>query len=273
MSNNHSQPYLNDLSSLDDVLDAEIEDAIKMIEGYYSTLYHDDFNDLLDEAISAAKKGAANAGSALISAGKSLVQGLISGIKTMASNVASAARNVVQGAINAAKKALKINSPSKVFMAMGHSIDEGLVKGIEDDAHTVDDPARNLARRAIKSVSRTISAISNTLDSEINPDLTITPVMDLTNVNNGVKTIRDMIAENDQFSINANTTGAMSSSMGTIQNGNESERIVAALKELKASMNGNNTTYQINGITYDDGSNVTDAVATLVRAARIERRI
>ena len=46
-SNNHSQPYLNDLSSLNDVLDAEIEDAIKMIEGYYSTLYNEDFNDLL----------------------------------------------------------------------------------------------------------------------------------------------------------------------------------------------------------------------------------
>ena len=32
-------------------------------------------------------------------------------------------------------------------------------------------------------------------------------------------------------------------------------------------------TYQINGITYDDGSNVVGAVETLVRAARIERRI
>ena len=47
LSNNHSQPYLNDLSSSSDVLSAEIEDAIKMIEGYYATLYHDDFNDLL----------------------------------------------------------------------------------------------------------------------------------------------------------------------------------------------------------------------------------
>ena len=32
-------------------------------------------------------------------------------------------------------------------------------------------------------------------------------------------------------------------------------------------------TYSINGITYDDGSNVSDAVKTLVRAARIERRM
>ena len=37
--------------------------------------------------------------------------------------------------------------------------------------------------------------------------------------------------------------------------------------------NTSSTTYQINGITYDDGSNISNAVETLVRAARMERRI
>ena len=158
-------------------------------------------------------------------------------------------------------------------MEIGDYAVQGLVKGIEDNTHTVEDPSKQLALRAVRSVSNTISALSNALNGEMDTDLTITPVMDLTNVNNGVKTIRDMIAESNQFTINTNTTGSMTSSMGVIQNGNESERIIAALKELKNSMNGNNTTYQINGITYDDGSNVTDAVATLIRAAKIERRI
>ena len=31
-------------------------------------------------------------------------------------------------------------------------------------------------------------------------------------------------------------------------------------------------TYVIDGVTYDDGTNVSDAVRTLVRAAKIERR-
>ena len=35
----------------------------------------------------------------------------------------------------------------------------------------------------------------------------------------------------------------------------------------------NGPPYTINGITYDDGSNVTKAVETLVRAAKIERRL
>ena len=224
-------------------------------------------------AISSAKSAASGMVGQFTSIGRNIISGLANGIRAMASSVASAARNVVSSAVNAAKAALKIKSPSRVFMEIGDYTVQGLVKGIEDNAHTVEEPSKQLALRAVRSVSNTISALSNALHGEIDTDLTITPVMDLTNVNNGVKTIRDMIAESNQFTIDANTTGSMTSSMGVIQNGNESERIIAALKELKNSMNGNNTTYQINGITYDDGSNVTDAVATLVRAAKIERRI
>ena len=227
----------------------------------------------IKSAISSAKSAASGMVGQFTSIGRNIISGLANGIKSMASSVASAAKSVVSNAISAAKAALKIKSPSRVFMEIGDYTVQGLVKGIEDNAHTVEDPSKQLALRAVRSVSNTISALSNALNGEIDTDLTITPVMDLTNVNNGVKTIRDMIAESNQFTIDANTTGSMTSSMGIIQNGNESERIIAALKELKNSMNGNNTTYQINGITYDDGSNVTDAVATLVRAAKIERRI
>ena len=32
-------------------------------------------------------------------------------------------------------------------------------------------------------------------------------------------------------------------------------------------------TYTIDGITYDDGSNISDAIKTLVKATRMERRV
>ena len=37
--------------------------------------------------------------------------------------------------------------------------------------------------------------------------------------------------------------------------------------------NMEHATYQINGITYDDGSNISDAISTIVKAARIGRRV
>ena len=58
-----------------------------------------------------------------------------------------------------------------------------------------------------------------------------------------------------------------------IQNGNNRE-VIHAIKELKNSMNrpNNNNVYNVNGVTYDDGTNVSNAVSDLVRAIKIERR-
>ena len=58
------------------------------------------------------------------------------------------------------------------------------------------------------------------------------------------------------------------------QNGTNAD-IVSAIDKLNKKMDnmGNTTNNIINGVTYDDGSNINDAVATLVRAARIERRV
>ena len=43
---------------------------------------------------------------------------------------------------------------------------------------------------------------------------------------------------------------------------------------LKSALAGSSgDTYQINGITYDDGSNISDAVKTIVRAVTTGRRV
>ena len=61
--------------------------------------------------------------------------------------------------------------------------------------------------------------------------------------------------------------------MNTNQNGGNDD-IVSAIKDLKKSINNlSGDTYQINGVTYDDGSNISNAVKSIVRAARVERRV
>lgn len=243
----------------------------KLVSGVSSKA--SEISSKIKNAITSAKNAASGMASSFRSIGSNIISALGSGISSMASSIASKARSVVQGAINAAKSALKIHSPSRVFMEIGDYTVQGFAKGLDDNADKVDDPATRLARRAIDGVSNTISAISNALNGEIDTSLVITPVMDLSNVDNGVKTIRDMMAENNQFSMNADVSGAISNSIGNIQNGNNNEQLLQAIKDLKSSMTNKGTTYNINGITYDDGSNVTGAVETLIRAARIERRI
>ena len=66
----------------------------------------------------------------LRSVGSQMIQGLIAGIRSMAGAAASAAAGVVSNAINRAKAALRIGSPSKVFMEMGAQSGQGFVLGM-----------------------------------------------------------------------------------------------------------------------------------------------
>lgn len=63
--------------------------------------------------------------------GRSLIDGLINGIKSGATAVINAMKGVVTGAIDAAKKALGIASPSKVFAEIGLHTSAGMELGVQ----------------------------------------------------------------------------------------------------------------------------------------------
>ena len=88
-------------------------------------------------------------GSRACSIGTDLIQGVIDGISAMASSVANKARDVVTGAINAAKNALGIESPSRVFYEIGAFSGAGLVNALEDQHSAVAASGAGLARAAI----------------------------------------------------------------------------------------------------------------------------
>ena len=220
--------------------------------------------------VSSAVSAARGAAGQFVSAGRSMITGLISGIKSAASSVAAAARSVVQGAINAAKSALKINSPSKVFIAIGKSTNEGFVKGIEADAHKSAAAAEGLAYSVIDSMQSSIARISNAINTDIDMNPTIRPVLDLSNVEAGARSLNGMLGSSQ---LSASLSGDMSRSIGAIQNGNNNGELLSAIKDLQGNVGNSGDTYQINGITYDDGSAISSAVQTLIRAAKIERRM
>lgn len=73
-----------------------------------------------------------NAGSWLVSAGNNIIQGLINGIKNAIGNAVSAVKGAASSIVNAAKGALGIHSPSRVFRdEVGKMIPAGLGKGVE----------------------------------------------------------------------------------------------------------------------------------------------
>ena len=220
----------------------------------------------------AAIKGVGDCGNALYSAGESLVKGFNNGIESALSWVGEKARKIATAAKNAAEKALGVNSPSRVFMEIGRYVDEGFVNGLEQYSAKVDKAAYGVANDMVDNFAKPLSNMNDLLDINANP--VITPVLDLSNVQANSRRLNSMIPGSGNIALSTDAANIMTSSMGTVQNGVSNSEVVSAIKDLKNNMPvAGNTSYNINGITYDDGSNIVNAVETLVRAARIERRI
>ena len=203
-------------------------------------------------------------------AGADLGNGLINGINAKKDDVYKAGFALGETAVKGEHDGQQSASPSKLTIKAGKWLGEGLVIGIKNMSKKVYNAGYDMGDNAIGAVSKAIASISDVINSDVDTQPTIRPVMDLDDVRSGMDTMSRMLGATPSVGVLANVN-AISSSMRGGQNG--ASDVVSAIKDIGKKLNSSGgDTYQINGITYDDGSNVSNAVKTLVRAARIERR-
>ena len=203
--------------------------------------------------------------------GKYLVKGFASGIKENTFMAEVAASAMAEAAYKAAKEALDIHSPSKIFRKLGFAIPEGLAMGIDKLSYMVGNSVISMTKSAINGTKDAISRIASIVTNDIDAQPTIRPVLDLSDVRSGANAIGNML-NGRTLSIATRNVGTINSMMKYNQNGANSD-VISAIEDLGRKLgNTNGNTYNINGITYDDGSGVSDAIETLIRAAKIERR-
>lgn len=78
--------------------------------------------------------------------GSDIVNGIINGIKSMGSTLWSSLTGIASDALNAAKRFLKIGSPSKLFAdEVGHWIPEGIAVGVEANTSALTDAMTDMA--------------------------------------------------------------------------------------------------------------------------------
>lgn len=223
-------------------------------------------------ALSGAVSNARSYYTSFYNAGSYVAQGFADGIKDNRYKAEAQARIMAQNAATAAAKALKINSPSKVFRAIAYSIPEGFAQGIERRSWMGREAATSMANEALRGTSKAIAKVAELMSSDMDTQPTIRPVVDLSDVESSVGMMSSMLNMNPSVGVLSNVS-SISSMMNQRQNG-ANDDLISAIHDLGKQMSkSSGDNYSINGITYDDGSNVSEAVRTLVRAARIERRI
>lgn len=202
--------------------------------------------------------------------GKNIIKGLKDGVEDLAGDAVDAVGDVAKGIINAPKKLLKIFSPSREFRWIGNMIDQGLINGINDQSDNAVQAVSNMATDVLKPMANVTDRISEMIDDSMGSP-TITPVIDMTNLNAASASINSMFS-NRSMGVDANING-IASSFERIQNEDPNSNILSAINGLKDNINNNINTYNVNGITYDDGSNIADAVGQLINATMINRRM
>lgn len=124
---------------------------------------------------------------------QAIVEGMVKGLAAGAGSVISAAENMASGALSAAGHLLGIHSPSKEFHKLGVWSGEGYAGGVDDSVPTVVQSINAMGKTALGTMNKAIESVANAIPDSMNLTPTITPVLDLSNVEKGSSAIGTML--------------------------------------------------------------------------------
>ena len=207
------------------------------------------------------------------SSGAFVASGFAAGIRSGIQAAANAAAQMASAASTAARKNLKVASPSKVFKKIGGYVSQGFAIGISNYASMVQRSVGKMTNTAVDTSNKAMTRILEAVNGSVDSQPSIRPVVDLSEAKTGIHALNAMLNTADQsIGVRADLSGISYNMNTRNQNGFNSD-VVNAINKLRSDLgNMERNSYTINGITYDDGSNIAGAITQIVQAARIGGR-
>lgn len=127
------------------------------------------------------------------SMGENAAAGLADGISNKKNLVIEAAKKIAEAAEKATANRLEVRSPSRVFRRLGSHLPEGLAKGMLDRFKDVVNAGKEIANSAIDPISYAVDQINYLLSKGIDDTLTLTPLLDLSQIRTGAQELSSML--------------------------------------------------------------------------------
>lgn len=268
------------LSGLKDTCESQGDQVINAMKASMRNLVSSvkekktDFTSAFATLMAAGKTAVTDYKTQFSDAGGQLGDGLIIGIRGKESEVYAAAYHLGEKAVEGEHDGQESHSPSKATIRAGKWLGLGLIIGMERIKSAVYSKGKKTGSGLVNAIQNGLKTAENLIDEKTtNP--TIKPVIDLTNAQIGAERLKNMFGEEMQIS-NAAALNKVNRTVGRDKVTSDQLKDVVDVvgKVLHASKNeSKGNTYQIAGITYDDGSVVGKAIDQLIKAARIERRV
>ena len=176
-------------ASIKETFTNSLSDAISSVKDYY-----DDFYD----------------------AGEYLVKGFAKGIDENTWRAEAQAAAMAAAAADAAEEELDINSPSKVGYSIGGFFGIGFINSLIDYADKSYEAGSNIATSAKEGLAKAVAKIGEFIDSDIDTEPTIRPLLDLSDVQSKARQLTAILSRTQAAKI---ATSMNSEATGTIQNG------------------------------------------------------
>ena len=155
-------------------------------------------------------------------------------------------------------------------MQIGKFLDEGLAVGMDEYSYKAVDSSKEVANATTDTIRKAVANIADMISSDMDAEPTIKPVLDLTDVSNGVGQIDSMLSADRSINLASTTSGSLSNTLSAQQQTN------MMLDSLKATLSGlsggetvtNNNTFNITG---DNPKAIADEVSRILQT-KVERR-
>ena len=228
------------------VLSGPLDDAAKNLSNNARLNTEGILQNVYDE-LDSARRGISGVVTNITSrVGEDVTQGISDINAAMTSSMEALTGTAKKGGENAGnatsegyRDALEIHSPSKVFARLGGYVVDGLTNGLNDNTGAV----RN---SAISMMNDTVTAAKSVIDNaNMDDDIVIRPVMDLSNIQSGVSNISSLMSNVNGTTVSM--SGRLASSI-TKDNKRASKR---------ASESNSGTTINNGGDTYNPTFNIT----------------
>ena len=163
--------------------------------------------------------------------GEFINKGLDEGMIEHIIHPVSAIQSVIDAVVKAGYERADAHSPSRIFMTLGGYLSEGLAVGIRK---TMGDPEKN-TQNLIDVMKQTVLSanLSSILADEINPNPTITPVLDLSNITQGSQYLNSLFGGQYGIGVNPANVPSAPSSIAPVTAGGADRDYTGTMHEIQ----------------------------------------
>lgn len=136
---------------------------------------------------------ATNAADNLYKAGIDSAQGYVNGLRDKKSAIRQEIEEIADMIVQTLRNKLKSKSPSQVFVEIGRDSMEGMAIGLSNSSKLVTNAVTGVANDAMNAMRRSMTNIGNIVSSELNTNPTITPILDLSQVQSGSSRLSELL--------------------------------------------------------------------------------